>query len=65
MRTKGVPVLPPLLDDLPGFREIREQVGVQALVPESPVETFDEAIVRRLAPAGELQAYSLRVRPPA
>ena len=46
MRSVGVVVDPPCLDDLAGLVEVGEQMFVQALVPQSAVEALDEAMPR-------------------
>ena len=63
MRTQDVVVLPPFFDDLPSFRKTREEVRVQALVAEAPVEAFDETVVRQFAGADELQFDPVFMRP--
>ena len=63
MRAQGVIIQPPLLDDLLGFSENREQMRIQALVAKAPVETFDEAIVCRFTRADKVQPDPVLMRP--
>ena len=49
MRAAGVVVHPPRLDEGPGRRQAPEQVLVQALVAQAPVQAFSEAVLLRLA----------------
>jgi hypothetical protein len=49
VRSVGVVVDPPFLDDLASLVEIGEQMFVQALVAQSAVEAFNKAILHRLA----------------
>ena len=48
MRVHGVVVRPPCLDDPLRGSQRREQVLVQALVAQTTIETFDEAVLPRL-----------------
>ena len=49
MRTHGVVVRPPCLDDPSRRSERGEQVLVQALVAQATIERFHEAVLLRLA----------------
>lgn len=49
VRPEVIVILPPAFDLLAGIVERQEPVGVQALVPETAVERFDEGVVGRLA----------------
>ena len=48
VRTHGVVVRPPCLDDPSRRSQRREQVLVQALVPQATIKAFDEAVLLRL-----------------
>ena len=49
MRSVGVVVDPPFLDDLASLVEIGEQVLVQAFVTQAAVKAFDKTVLHRLA----------------
>ena len=49
MRSTAVVVDPPFIDDPAGVRQAPEEVLVEALVPEAPVQALDEAVLLRLA----------------
>jgi hypothetical protein len=49
VRTHGVVVRPPCLDDPSGRSERWEQVLVQALVAQATIKAFDEAVLLRFA----------------
>ena len=49
MRAAGVVVDPPRLDDGPGRRQAPEQMLIQALVAQAPVQALDKAVLLRLA----------------
>ena len=49
MRSVVVIVVTPARDDLAGMAVTPEQVLVQALVSQSPVERFNEAVLHRFA----------------
>ena len=44
----------PVTDDFSGMGQIPEPVFVQALVSETPIEAFDEAILSRLSGLDQL-----------
>ncbi|MNX73024.1 hypothetical protein D3C86_1044010 [compost metagenome] len=50
-------------DLVPGFLERQEPVGVQALVPKTPVEELDVGVVRGLSGPGEVQRDAVLVSP--
>ena len=50
VRSVGVVVGPPFLDDLASLVEICEQVLVQTLVAQAAVEAFDKAVLHRPKP---------------
>ena len=49
MGAAGVIVDPPRLDDGPGRRQAPEQMLVQALVAQAPVQALDKTVLLRLA----------------
>ena len=49
VRTLGVVVDPPCLDDLARLLEAGEEMLVEALIAQAPVEALDEAVLHRLA----------------
>ena len=49
MGAAGVVVDPPRLDDCPGRRQAPEEMLVQALVAQAPVQAFDKTVLLRLA----------------
>ena len=49
MRSVGVVVDPPVLDDLTGLVEVSEQVFVEALVAQATVEALNKSILHRFA----------------
>jgi len=49
VRSIGVVVDSPVLDDLPGLVEVGKQVFVQALVAQATVEALDKTILHRFA----------------
>lgn len=49
MRSVGVVVDPPVLDDLTGLVEVGEQVFVEALVAQATVEALNKAVLHRFA----------------
>jgi hypothetical protein len=49
MRPDEVVIVAPTGDDLPRFGQTEEHMLVQALVPQSAVEAFDESILHRFA----------------
>lgn len=63
MRTTLVVVGPPSFDPLLSVFHRLEPVHVQALVAERSVERFDEAVVRGLARAAEVDPHLMMVRP--
>jgi hypothetical protein len=62
MRTHGVEVDAPSLDQPLGFGDAGEPVLVQAFVTEVPVEAFDERVFDRLAGTDEAEPAA-RARP--
>lgn len=63
MRPTLIVVPSPGLDLRPGVLERLEPVEVQAFVTERPVEGLDEAVVRRLPGAAEIDSDPVMVRP--
>ena len=45
MRSVQIIVVPPVVDDLAGMAVAGEQILVEALVPEAPVEAFHKAVL--------------------
>ena len=56
-------VLSPGFDLFSGIFERHEPVGVEALVPETPIEGFDEGVIGRFPRAREVQCYPILIRP--
>lgn len=63
MRTHGVVILPPRLNNPSCLGQREESLGIQALFPKPAIEAFDVAVFRRLAGMDELQPYSPPMRP--
>ena len=49
MGAAGVVVDPPRLDEGPGRRQAPEEMLVQALVAQAPIQAFDKTVLLRLA----------------
>jgi hypothetical protein len=63
VRARGVVTDAPRFDRAPRIGETEEPVLVQALVPESAIETLDEGVLHRLPRPDEAQRYSPAVCP--
>ena len=64
MGAAGVVVDPPRLDDGPGRRQAPEEMLVQALVAQAPVQAFDKTVLLRLA-GGDLAPLNRTLLLPA
>lgn len=49
MRSVQIVVNPPVFNDVPGMAIAAEQVLVETLVSQAPIEAFDKAILHRFA----------------
>src|SRR5690606_36246723 len=63
VRTLGVVLEAPTLDNRTGVGQVHKPMLVQAFVAQPAVEALDVGVLHRLARADERQAYALRVGP--
>ena len=63
MRAGSIVVEPPGVDDVSGLGQTDEPVLVQTLIPEPPVEAFDETVLDGFPRIDESQLHSVLVRP--
>ena len=63
VRAVAVIILPPLLDETPGFCQGNENILVQAFIAEPSVETFHETVIGRFPRPTVLQANIMFLRP--
>ena len=63
VRSLGVVLDSPVLNDLSCVRHRQEPVFIQALVPEAPVEALDVGVLDRLARSDEAEYHMMLVGP--
>ena len=63
VRSALVIVLAPSSDLAPGVVKRKEPVGVQALIPQTPVEGLDQGIAGRLAWPAEVKRDLMQIGP--
>ena len=63
MRTNGIVLFDPSFDDLAHLLQRTEQIGIQDLFPECPVEAFDVGILSRLAGLDMCQVNAMLLGP--
>jgi hypothetical protein len=63
MWTRIIIIEPPGFDDLARFRQVEEDVFVQAFVPEPAVKAFDESVLDRFARLDIMPGYTARNPP--
>ena len=59
----AVIILPPLLDEMPGFCQRHENILVQAFIPQPSVETFHETVICGFAGPTVFQCNTIFLRP--
>ena len=56
-------VLTPFFDFFPGIIQRQKPALVQAFLPETPIESLNQSIVRRLTGTYEIQLYPIQICP--
>lgn len=59
MRSGLVIVLPPVINDFPGMKNIAEPVFIQALIPKATVETLNKSVLRWLTWLDKSQLHTM------
>jgi hypothetical protein len=59
MRSGHVIVLPPVINNFPGMKNIAESVLIQTFIPKAAIETLNKSILRWLTRLDKSQLYTM------